>query len=139
MCVGDFTDGGETAFTGSGNSTVSGTINVPGSAAGATRMRVSLAQRCLQRGDAGRALEILGAEPAADTSDALGLWFDTRADLSLVPTEMARQRALDYDMPPENLRVVGQPIPERCAVPSGTKSELRENGMNPAIPSLHPN
>ena len=54
------------------------------------------------------------------------LWFDTRADLSLVPTEMARQRALAYDMPPEKLRVVGQPLPERCAVPSGTKSELRE-------------
>ncbi|MBL6961840.1 MAG: glycosyltransferase, partial [Anaerolineales bacterium] len=54
------------------------------------------------------------------------LWFDTRADLSLVPTEMARQRALDYDMPPEKLRVVGQPIPERCAVPSGTKAEIRE-------------
>lgn len=54
------------------------------------------------------------------------LWFDTRADLSLVPTEMARQRALDYDMPPEKLRVVGQPIPERCVVPSGTKAEIRE-------------
>ena len=54
------------------------------------------------------------------------LWFDTRADLSLVPTEMARQRALAYDMPPEKLRIVGQPLPERCAVPSGTKSELRE-------------
>jgi thioredoxin-like negative regulator of GroEL len=45
----------------------------------ATRMRVSLAQRYLQRGDAGRALEVLGAEPAAGTSEALGLWFDTRA------------------------------------------------------------
>lgn len=52
---------------------------IPARGDGATRMRVSLAQRCLQRGDAGRALEVLGAEPAADTSDALGLWFDTRA------------------------------------------------------------
>ncbi|NOY98950.1 MAG: glycosyltransferase [Chloroflexi bacterium] len=54
------------------------------------------------------------------------LWYDTRADLILVPTEIARQRALGYDMPPEKLRVVGQPIPERCIAPAGDKSALRE-------------
>ena len=54
------------------------------------------------------------------------LWFDARAELTLVPTLQARERALSYGMPAKNIRVVGQPIPERCAVPFGTKSELRE-------------
>ncbi|MBT3313428.1 MAG: glycosyltransferase [Anaerolineae bacterium] len=54
------------------------------------------------------------------------LWYDARSDLTLVPTQMARERALKYGMSAERLRVVGQPLPERCAVPSGTKAELRE-------------
>jgi 1,2-diacylglycerol 3-beta-galactosyltransferase len=54
------------------------------------------------------------------------LWYDTRADLTLVPTEMARARALTYDMPPEKVVVVGQPISERCAAPVGDKSALRD-------------
>jgi len=54
------------------------------------------------------------------------LWYDARADLTLVPTQQARERALKYGMPAKNIRVVGQPIPERCAVPSGTKTALRE-------------
>ena len=54
------------------------------------------------------------------------LWYDARSDLTLVPTKMARQRALSYGMSPDQIRVVGQPLPERCAVPSGTKAEIRE-------------
>jgi 1,2-diacylglycerol 3-beta-galactosyltransferase len=54
------------------------------------------------------------------------LWFDKRADLILVPTEMARQRALEYHMPPEIVRVVGQPVSERCSAPVGDKHKLRE-------------
>jgi len=54
------------------------------------------------------------------------LWYDARSDLTLVPTQQARGRALKYGMPAKNIRVVGQPIPERCSVPSGTKAELRE-------------
>jgi 1,2-diacylglycerol 3-beta-galactosyltransferase len=54
------------------------------------------------------------------------LWYDARSDLTLVPTQMARNRALKYGMSAERTRVVGQPLPERCAVPSGTKTELRE-------------
>ncbi|MCF6277721.1 MAG: glycosyltransferase [Anaerolineales bacterium] len=75
-------------------------------------------------GDEGQRPHFITVVTDMVTSHAL--WFDTRADLSLVPTEMARQRALDYDMPAAKLRVVGQPIPERCTVPSGTKAELRE-------------
>ncbi len=54
------------------------------------------------------------------------LWYDARSDLTLVPTQQARERALGYGMSAEQLRVVGQPLPERCAVPSGTKAEIRE-------------
>lgn len=53
------------------------------------------------------------------------LWYDARADLTLVPTQQARERALSYGMPAERLRVVGQPLSERCSVPSGSKAEIR--------------
>ncbi|RME90555.1 MAG: glycosyltransferase, partial [Anaerolineae bacterium] len=53
------------------------------------------------------------------------LWYDRRADLILLPTELARQRALAYGMAPERLRVVGQPIAERYAAPPGDKRALR--------------
>jgi len=54
------------------------------------------------------------------------LWFDRRADLILVPTEMARQRAIECSMLPEKVRVVGQPVAESCSTPPGDKHELRE-------------
>ena len=53
------------------------------------------------------------------------LWFDKRADLILVPTEMARQHALKCHMLPEKVRVVGQPVSESCSAPKGNKSLLR--------------
>lgn len=54
------------------------------------------------------------------------LWFDKRADLILVPTEMARERALAYQMPPEKVYVVGQPVAERYCAPVGNKHVLRK-------------
>jgi 1,2-diacylglycerol 3-beta-galactosyltransferase len=54
------------------------------------------------------------------------LWFDQRADLILVPTEMARERAIQYHMLPEKVRVVGQPVAARYCVPVGDKTSLRE-------------
>jgi 1,2-diacylglycerol 3-beta-galactosyltransferase len=54
------------------------------------------------------------------------LWYDQRADLILLPTEMARQRALEYEMPPEKLRVVGLPVSQRCSVPGGNEPGLRK-------------
>lgn len=53
------------------------------------------------------------------------LWYDKRADLTLVPTEMARQRALEYNMSPDKVIVVGQPVSERCSAPIGDKKSLR--------------
>lgn len=54
------------------------------------------------------------------------LWFDKRADLILVPTEYARERAIAYHMPPEKVFVVGQPVSERYCAPTGDKRALRE-------------
>src|SRR5688500_9238590 len=54
------------------------------------------------------------------------LWYDNRADLILVPTETARQRALRYNMPPEKVRVVGLPVADRYCQPRGRKSILRK-------------
>src|SRR5574338_282212 len=46
------------------------------------------------------------------------LWFDRRADLILVPTESARERALRYHMDPERVCVVGLPVADHyCAPP----------------------
>jgi 1,2-diacylglycerol 3-beta-galactosyltransferase len=54
------------------------------------------------------------------------LWFDKRADLILVPTEMSRERAIVYHMPPEKVHVVGQPVADRYCAPPGDKHALRE-------------
>jgi len=54
------------------------------------------------------------------------LWYDKRADLILVPTDTARQRALKYNMSPEKVRVVGLPVADRYCKPLGKKSVLRE-------------
>ena len=53
------------------------------------------------------------------------LWFDARADIIFVPTEMASQRAVSYHMPAEKLDVVGLPVADRYCTPSGDKRELR--------------
>jgi 1,2-diacylglycerol 3-beta-galactosyltransferase len=54
------------------------------------------------------------------------LWYDNRADLILVPTETARQRALKYNMPPEKVCVVGLPVADQYCQPVGRKSIQRK-------------
>jgi 1,2-diacylglycerol 3-beta-galactosyltransferase len=54
------------------------------------------------------------------------LWYDQRSDLILVPTENARKLAIEYEMDPKRVRVVGQPVAERCCVPAGDKAALRK-------------
>ncbi len=44
------------------------------------------------------------------------LWFDQRSDAILVPTEIARQKAIQYGMPPEVVRVVGQPVARKYCI-----------------------
>jgi 1,2-diacylglycerol 3-beta-galactosyltransferase len=54
------------------------------------------------------------------------LWFDKRSDVILVPTEIARQKAIQYGMPPQIVKVVGQPVARKYCIPSGDKAALRE-------------
>ena len=53
------------------------------------------------------------------------LWFDARADIIFVPTELALHRALSCQMSPERIEVVGLPVADRYCQPSGNKLELR--------------
>ena len=55
------------------------------------------------------------------------LYFDKRADLILVPTEMARQKAIQFGMSPDKVRVVGQPVSHLCSAPVGDKALLRKH------------
>jgi 1,2-diacylglycerol 3-beta-galactosyltransferase len=54
------------------------------------------------------------------------LWFDKRADLILLPTETARQRAIRYHMSPDKLCVAGLPVADRYCVPKSDQCVLRE-------------
>ncbi|MDR1431947.1 MAG: hypothetical protein LBI99_07485 [Propionibacteriaceae bacterium] len=42
-------------------------------------------------------------------------WFDRRADLIVVPTSWAKERAIHFGIPAGNLRVVGLPVADRFA------------------------
>ncbi len=52
-------------------------------------------------------------------------WFDRRADLVVVPTTQARERAIRYGIPAGNLRVVGLPVSERFRTPLHDRDEWR--------------
>ncbi len=53
------------------------------------------------------------------------LWFNPRADLCIVPTEIARERAFRYGMKPEQVKVIGLPVADRfCRAPSD-RNEIR--------------
>lgn len=54
------------------------------------------------------------------------LWFDKRSDLILVPTEIARERAIKYSMPKEKVRVVGMPVANGYVKPLRNKRALRK-------------
>lgn len=54
------------------------------------------------------------------------LWFDKRADLILVPTETARERAIHYHMDAAKVRVVGLPVADHYCRSPGDKQALRE-------------
>jgi 1,2-diacylglycerol 3-beta-galactosyltransferase len=52
-------------------------------------------------------------------------WYNNQSDLTLVPTEEARQRGLDIEMDPDRIRVVGQPIADKFCRPPAPRAELR--------------
>ena len=53
------------------------------------------------------------------------LWFDARADRILVPTELARERAVSHHVPDDKIEVVGLPVAEPYCAPVGNKTALR--------------
>ncbi len=64
------------------------------------------------------------------------LWFDNKADLIIVPTDLAKQRGEELGVDPEKLVVCGLPVDDRFCNPQVNKAELRktlgwaEDGLN---------
>ena len=52
-------------------------------------------------------------------------WYHRRVDLCVVPTDMARQRALACGLKPEQVQVIGLPVADRFCQPPGDKIALR--------------
>lgn len=77
------------------------------------------------------ALRALGADRppyvtvVTDLVTTHAMWFNRRADLCIVPTEEARQRALKYGMKPEQLQVAGLPVARRFCQPAADHGTLR--------------
>lgn len=78
------------------------------------------------------ALKALGRVPTpfitvvTDMVTTHALWFDRRADLILVPTDSARERAIHYHMDPEQVHVVGLPVADQYCQPLLDQRRLRE-------------
>jgi 1,2-diacylglycerol 3-beta-galactosyltransferase len=53
------------------------------------------------------------------------MWFNRRVDLCIVPTEAARQRAIQHGMPSERMQVVGMPVAQRFCLPPSDPQPLR--------------
>jgi 1,2-diacylglycerol 3-beta-galactosyltransferase len=53
------------------------------------------------------------------------LWYHRRADLCLVPTQMAYQRALECGLQPDQVQVTGLPVADRFCKPAGDPQEVR--------------
>ncbi|HSB66442.1 MAG TPA: glycosyltransferase [Anaerolineales bacterium] len=54
------------------------------------------------------------------------LWYHKAVDLCLVPTEAARQHALEAGLNPEQVQLVGLPVADRFCRPAGDPIALRE-------------
>lgn len=53
------------------------------------------------------------------------LWYSRRSDLTIAPTEVARQRALIFGLEPERVRVIGLPVADRFCRPPKDHEDLR--------------
>jgi 1,2-diacylglycerol 3-beta-galactosyltransferase len=60
-----------------------------------------------------------------DLVTAHAFWYDRRADLCVVPTAEARQRALGYGLDPGKVKVAGLPVADRFCQPIGDRQALR--------------
>ncbi|HEX9013972.1 MAG TPA: glycosyltransferase [Anaerolineaceae bacterium] len=54
------------------------------------------------------------------------LWYDAAADRVIVPTAVARQRALENGVAPAKVEVIGLPVAERFCAPAGDRASLRQ-------------
>ncbi len=54
-------------------------------------------------------------------------WYDARADMVIVPTEKARRRAIENEVPAEKIHVVGLPVSEKFCIPQGDGHEIRRS------------
>jgi 1,2-diacylglycerol 3-beta-galactosyltransferase len=64
-------------------------------------------------------------------------WYDGRADLVIVPTEVARQRGLDMGLRPDQVRVVGMPVAYRFRKPMDDSEIIRQRlGWPPDLPVI---
>ncbi len=54
------------------------------------------------------------------------LWYHRRADLTIVATEAARQRALMSGLDPRQVEVIGLPVADRFCQPAGDREALRQ-------------
>jgi 1,2-diacylglycerol 3-beta-galactosyltransferase len=72
-----------------------------------------------------------------DLASAHPVWFCPEADLCLVPTDVARERALRFGMSPEKVEVVGLPVDLRFVAPVDDRAVLRARlRLDPARPCV---
>jgi 1,2-diacylglycerol 3-beta-galactosyltransferase len=64
-------------------------------------------------------------------------WVCPDVDVCMVPTEAARQQAVEYGMAPERVDVVGQPVSLKFAASIGAKADLRRRlNIDPTRPAV---
>lgn len=54
------------------------------------------------------------------------LWYHHQADLCLVPTETAWQRAINFGMDANKVKVVGLPVSDRFCIPPGNAAQIKQ-------------
>jgi 1,2-diacylglycerol 3-beta-galactosyltransferase len=80
-------------------------------------------------------MRLMGADRPAfvsivtELTNVHAVWYHPQTDLCLVPTEVARQRALKYGWPAEKVQVVGLPVSNQFCQPGKDRLILR-NQLN---------
>jgi 1,2-diacylglycerol 3-beta-galactosyltransferase len=61
-----------------------------------------------------------------DLVTAHSLWYHPKADMCIVPTEQAAERAREHGLEEDRIKVIGLPVARRFCEPSGDRAALRE-------------
>ena len=67
------------------------------------------------------------ATVVTDLVTAHAFWFSPAADLTIVPTEQAKNRGIRWGIDPARIRVIGQPVSPSFAAGDESKAELRQD------------